>query len=259
MYDSHAHVTDQAFDTDREQVLARAHAAGVIGWVEIGTDLATSRQAIAVAQQLKSVYATVGVHPNDVHLLTDENWQEIERLLTQDKVVAVGEVGLDYSRTPLVELQKNALLRFIALAQPYHLPIVLHVRSGNDRDAHQDLLDLFTSLQLDERPRGVIHTFSGTREQAQQYLDLGLYLSISGVVTFKNAGAMLDVAKTIPLDRLLIETDCPYLTPEPHRGQRNEPAYVRYVAQKIAAVRGVSVDEIGQITEKNTRELFGLG
>lgn len=265
MFDSHAHVSDGAFDADRSDILPRAQAAGVKGWIEIGTTVEESRQACTLAEQYEAVWATVGVHPDRVATLTEADWQQLEALASHPKVVAIGEVGFDFYRDGTYETQLPVLQRFVALAAKRNLPMVFHVRNpvkspagDHGASAHDKLLNFFGEIPVIERPRGVIHTFSGNEEHAKRYLELGLHLSFSGVVTFDNATETMEVAKMVPADRMLIETDCPYLTPVPHRGKRNEPSYVRYVAEKIAALRGVTLSEIDQLTEINTRTLFGL-
>lgn len=257
MLDSHAHVSGESFDEDRADVVSRARAAGV-RWIEVGTDMTQSRRAVQLAEKWPEdiLGATVGVHPSDVE--ADLDWVSIESMMEQEAVVAVGEVGLDYYHTSPKDHQLTVLRRFVDIAVTKNMPVVFHVRSGPEADAHSDMLEFLQSLPADKRPAGVMHTFSGTWEQAQEYLALGMYLSISGVVTFKNSQNMQAVARQAPLERLLIETDCPFLTPEPNRGQRNEPAYVQHVAQKIADLRGVSLEEIVTATEKNTVSLFKL-
>jgi len=256
MIDSHAHVAFDGFDSDREAVIARAREAGV-SWIEIGTDIEQSKKAVELAGRLRQDFGvqtplrgfTVGVHPSDIAQGID--WVEIENLV--QGAVAVGEVGIDLYHSDNLEEQLGALEQFVELARERELPIVFHVRDGKERNAHKEMLKF---LQEQHWNRGVIHTFSGTKAQAEKYLEMGLYLSFSGVVTFKNAGEILEVAKTMPLNRMLIETDCPFLAPEPFRGKRNEPAYVKYVAQKIAEVRGISFEEVARITEENARKLF---
>lgn len=256
MIDSHAHVQDKAFDADRSDVLERAKAAGVNGWIEVGTTVQESMQAVKLAQEYPSVYSTVGVHPHHIEEMTVEDWQTLEDLAGKPKVVAIGEVGFDFYRGESLEKQREVLMRFIALATKKSLPVVFHVRSGEALDAHQALIELLQTYSDDTRPKGVIHTYSGTLEQARAYIALGLHISFSGVLTFKNAGELVAVAKEAPANRLLIETDCPYLTPDPFRGQRNEPAYVKLVAQKLAELRAVPVEDIQQQTEENTKTLF---
>lgn len=273
MFDSHAHVAFSQFDDDRDNVIQRAWDAGLTGWIEVGTDLEQSKKAIELAEQYDNIWATVGVHPSDIPkifpLTKGEQkgvWKKIEGLIQHPKVRAVGEVGLDYYRGGTKEEQMPVLKQFIAFAQKRDLPVIFHVRDpvkprrGRDHgaSANEDMIKLLKSYSDTDRPRGVMHTFSGTREQAQRYIELGMYLGFSGVVTFKNTGELIEVTKEIPSDRILIETDCPFLAPEPHRGERNEPAHVKYVAQKIAELRGVTEGEVRSVTEKNTRELFRL-
>lgn len=251
MIDSHAHVAAQQFDEDRDAVIARSQEAGVT-WIEIGTNLAESKQA------LEYPHASVGVHPNDLHGLFEQDWEELRLLADHEHCCAIGEVGLDFSRGGKMDVQEIALKKFIVLAQEKKLPMIFHVRSGNGIDADAELIRILQQYPDSVRPSGVIHTFSGTLMQAQEFISLGMMISFSGVITFKNAGALSEVAKTIPLEHILVETDCPYLTPEPHRGKRNEPMYVRYVIQRIADVRGVSFEDVERATEANSKKLFRL-
>ncbi|MEX2054558.1 MAG: TatD family hydrolase [Candidatus Andersenbacteria bacterium] len=256
MIDSHAHLNFDSFDPDRATVIERTLAADV-GWIEVGTDLAQSRRAVALAEPLERVWASVGVHPSDIATLTPAQWDELAVLAQHPKVVAIGEVGVDFYRGGTAEEQLPVLRQFIELAHQHALPVIFHVRNGAV-DAHDTLITFLHELPGNLMPAGVIHTFSGNRAQAEAYLKLGLHLSFSGVVTFKNAGEITDVATTTPLDRLLIETDCPFLAPEPYRGKRNEPLYVQYVAEKIAQLRDLSVEEVQTATEHNTQTLFKL-
>lgn len=270
MIDSHAHVAFDGFDEDRDQVIARAKEAGV-SWIEIGTDVEQSKKALELLARLRQAYGgrspllgvTVGVHPSDIS--QEINWLEIEQLSQNKAVVAIGEVGIDLYHSSNLEEQLKVLEKFVELAREKDLPIVFHVRDPKESHptsprlrgvgAHDEMLKL---LHSHSGVRGVIHTYSGTRAQAEEYLELGLYLSFSGVVTFKNAGEILEAAKTMPLEKMLIETDCPFLAPESFRGKRNEPAYVKYVAEKIAEIRGVSFDEMARVTEENAKTLFRL-
>lgn len=258
MIDSHAHVAVSQFDDDRDEVITRAFEGGVTGWLEVGTDLAQSKLAVEIANKYENVYATVGVHPSDIAEFNDEAWLAIEDLAEKSNVVAIGEVGLDLYRGGNLEQQKDVLGRFVEIAVRRDMPMIFHMRSSDDIDVNQVMIEYLVSLPEAERPRGVLHTFSGNMEQAKQYLDMGMYLSFSGVVTFKNATELQAIAREVPLDKILIETDCPFLAPEPHRGQRNEPAYVKYVAEKIAEIREVSIEEVEKVTEENTRLLFRL-
>lgn len=258
MIDSHAHLHFDSFDTDREQVIDRARAAGLQGWIEVGTDLASSQKAIAIAQTHR-VWASVGVHPSDIATINESDWAVIEELIVQPRVVAIGEVGFDFYRGGKEEDQLPVLRRFVDLAVKHSLPVIFHVRDAvSGPSAHEAMISFLQSLPTEARPQGVMHTFSGNLEQAKKYLALGMHLSFSGVVTFKNALVTAEVAKTMPLDRLLIETDCPFLAPEPMRGQRNEPAYVKYVAEKIAELRGLSIEEVVKQTSATTKQLFSL-
>lgn len=258
MIDSHAHVTFSHFDSDRDEVVERASKAGVQGWIEVGTDIKQSQKAIEFARKHENVRATVGVHPTDAESLSDVDWRQLQELVQEDKVVAVGEVGIDLYRGGSLKKQLESLKKFIVLAVDNSLPIVWHVRSSEKVDAHDEVLKLLALHGEGERPLGVMHSYGGTWEQAEQYLELGMYLSFTGVVTFKNAGVTAEVARRVPLDRMLIETDCPLLTPEPYRGKRNEPAYIEFVAKKIAELKKVPIEEVQESTLRNTRQLFGL-
>jgi TatD DNase family protein len=251
MFDSHAHVAMPQFDGELHQILDRAQRAGVRGWIEIGTDIAQSQKAIALAQQLPNVWSAAGVHPRDIGELDEEGWTKITSLLSETRVVAVGEVGLDYYHGRNNEEQAIVLRRFINLANERNLPVIFHVRN-----AHEDLLALLDGCM--PHAGGVIHTFSGTWDQAQRYVALGLHISFSGVVTFKNGQEIRDIAARVPLDRLLIETDCPFLAPEPYRGKRNEPAYAALVMQKIAELRNMPLAELAAATAETTRRLFRI-
>lgn len=262
MFDSHAHVATESFDNDRADVIARARAAGLSGWLEVGTDLPQSRKAIELAEKEPGVGATIGVHPNDILTLEEdkEAWDDIEYLSKNPAVKAIGEVGFDFHRTTEFDFgdQRDWLLRFIDLAYERKLPVVFHVRSSNTIDAHDRLIQLLYSLPKEKRPRGVIHTFSGTTSQAWEYIELGLYISFSGVVTYKNAPEIANAAKMIPLDKILIETDCPYLAPHPYRGKKNEPAYVALVAEKIAQLQGKPMKDVVEQTDANAKQLFNI-
>ncbi len=258
MIDSHAHVAFEQFDRDREEVLKRANEAGVRSWIEVGSDVNNSHRAADLARGIDGVYAAVGVHPNSVKKMNEGEWREISDLLRREEVVAVGEVGLDYYRGGSLEEQIPFLIRFVELANSLDLPIIFHMRSGEERDAHEDLLSFLTGLKKRERPQGVVHMFSGNLEQANRYVNLGLFLGISGIVTFKNAGYLVEVVENVSLDKILVETDCPYVAPEPNRGKRNELAYVKFVAEKVARIKGIDLAEVEDVTERNTQGLFGM-
>lgn len=251
--DSHAHLDDRRFNGDRELVIEKLKENGLELVINIGADLETSIASVDLAKKYDNIYATVGVHPHSASELNKENLQKIKELSKNNKVVAIGEIGLDfyYDNSPR-DVQRKWFKEQLKLAKELNLPVVIH-----SRDACQETFDTIKESQ-DGTLRGVLHCFSGSAEMAQEYVKLGFYISIGGPVTFKNARVVREVAEVVPLDKLLIETDCPYLTPEPFRGKRNEPSYVKYVAQKIAEVRGITVEEVAKATSRNTKELFSI-
>ena len=251
LVDSHAHIQLDKYDADREPVLARAREAGVHAMLVVGFDLQTSRDAIALAEEHTEVYATVGMHPHDAKDLNDETLQTFRGLTFHAKVIALGEMGLDYYRdlSPR-SLQKTAFERQLDLAEELDFPIVIH-----NREAYHDILPILQARH--GWIRGVMHCFSGDVEIMRQTLDLGLYVGIGGPVTYRKFHDLQAVARDVPADRLLVETDCPWLAPQFRRGKRNEPAYVRATAEKIAELRGVSLEEVGESTTQNFERLFG--
>lgn len=260
LVDTHAHLDFQQFDTDRQAVIQRAAEAGVAAIVTVGTDLASSQRAVELAGQYEGVYATVGVHPHDAKRLDGEALAALRALAEQPKVVAVGEIGLDYyrDRSPR-EAQRRALKAQLAWAAKLEKPVVIH-----DRDAHDEILDILSgwAAGLQSSPLagrlGVLHTFSGDRTMAEKVMDLGFYLSVSGPVTYRNTRELSEIVRALPLDRVVVETDCPFLTPHPHRGKRNEPAYVRLVAERIATLKGIHLEDVAATTTSNARHLFAL-
>ncbi len=257
MIDTHAHILDEAFDADREALISDAKEAG-LGWVEVGTGIAESRAAEALARLHGNICASVGVHPDNIANLAEGDWVVLSDLAASPAVCAIGEVGFDTFRNGTIAEQEPVLRRFIALAQKVRKPVIFHVRSGNGVDAHAELLRVLASYDAADRPRGVIHTFSGTLDQAKRYIEHGMMISFSGVLTFKNAGELPQVATELPLESVLAETDCPYLTPEPNRGKRNEPKYVEYVIRKIAELRERSFEDIDAAISENARTLFAI-
>src|SRR6266704_3003028 len=239
LIDSHCHIDDARFDTDREAMLQRTRDAGIGHFVTIGCDLETSRAAVTLAQRHPFISATVGVHPHEVKHIKDGWYDELRPLAKSKGVVAYGEIGLDYhyDHSPR-EVQRQRFREPVRLARELRLPIIKDEKAGE--------------------VGGVFHCFSGDAWLAKDALDLGFYLSFSGVITFQNATMLRDIAKTVPLDRILVETDSPYLTPVPHRGKRNEPAYVRHVAEKIAEIHGLSVKDVEEATTQNTKRLFRI-
>jgi TatD DNase family protein len=258
LIDTHAHLDFGQFDADREPVLERARAVGVETIVNVGTDVGSSRQALALTAAYDMVYAAVGMHPHDAKRLDGAALAELRASAQQPKVVAVGEIGLDFyrDRSPR-DVQRRAFRAQLAWAAKMGKPVIIH-----DRDAHDEVMGILADWAqgLHGSPLagrlGVLHTFSGDLSMAERAIDLGFYISISGPVTYRNAGPLLDVVRALPLGRILVETDCPFLAPHPHRGKRNEPAYVRLVAEKIAALKGISVDEVALATTANARRLF---
>lgn len=253
MIDSHCHLDGEYFPNDRAEVLARARLAGVTAFVSVGVGrgLAAPREAVALAAREPDVFATVGVHPHDVAKMTEDDWRQLEGLAREPRVVGVGESGLDYhyEHSPR-EAQRDAYRRFIDLARKVERPIVSHVRDAHDEAA--------AILREAGAWPGVIHCFTGGVAEARVYLDLGQYLSFSGILTFKNAIAIREAAAFAPLDRILVETDSPYLAPIPYRGKRNEPAFVAETLTALAALRGSSVADLDQATSENTRRIFRL-
>ncbi|NLC77566.1 MAG: TatD family hydrolase [Clostridia bacterium] len=251
--DSHVHLMDRKYNQDLPQVLANARAAGVSAMVNIGYDLDSSRRAVAMAKEEDDLYAVVGIHPHDAVTCTPEALAELEQLAGEQKVVAIGEMGLDYYRNlSPKDAQQQSFRDQLRLAKKLNKPIVIH-----DRDAHGDVMDILREEKIPEAG-GVLHCYSGSWEMARQAMKMGLYISIAGPVTFNNARRLQDIAKLMPLSHLLIETDCPYLTPEPYRGRRNEPAYVVEVAKMIASVKGVPLEEVARATTMNAKRLFGI-
>jgi TatD DNase family protein len=254
LFDTHAHLHFPDFADDLEAVLDRARAAGVRGMVTIGTDRDTNRTVVELARRLPDVWATVGIHPHDAAEATEADFEEMERLARSEaKVIAFGEMGLDFFRnlSPR-DVQEKVFRRQLGMARAVGKPVVIHCR-----DAHAEILGILADEKVGETG-GVMHCFSGDVEMARRCLDLGMFISLAGPVTYKNARALPDVARFVPEDYLVVETDCPYLPPMPHRGQRNEPAYVALTAARIAELRGVDSAELGAITTRNAARLFGL-
>lgn len=253
LIDSHAHLDDKRFDNDRDEIIKNLKSNGVELVINIGADVPSSVKGVSLSEEYENIYATVGVHPHDAKDVDETTIELLRALAKKDKVVAIGEIGLDYhyDNSPR-DIQRKWFREQIKLAKELNLPIVVH-----EREASQDVYDIIKE-ESDENLTGVIHCFSGSLEMAKEYIKLGFYISFAGPVTFKNARIPKEVAKEIPLDRLLIETDSPYLTPEPYRGKRNDPTHVRYVAEKIAELKNIKYDEIVKATNENTKKLFNI-
>jgi TatD DNase family protein len=254
LIDSHAHVQMRQFNADRDKVIAAAFADGVTQMVAPGTDVPTSKLAIALAERYPGhIFAAVGTHPHDATTLTDAALAEQRELARSPHVVAIGEIGLDYYRNLSPhEAQRDAITRQFGLARELDLPVILH-----NRDSHADMIALLRSSE-GQGLRGVFHCFIGDQAMARDALDLGFYLSFAGPVTFPKNTELAAVAAWAPLDRLLVETDCPYLTPTPFRGQRNEPRHVAQVARRIAELRSLPFDHFADTTAQNAARLFRL-
>ena len=264
IFDSHCHPQFSQYENDRDEMIARSIHQGV-SMICVGTNLGTSRQAIELAQEHDSVWATAGLHPNDIdQQLTTDNLQQFELLLKEPKVVAVGEVGLDYYRTPeseKQEIQKEVFGKFLDLAIKFDKPIIIHSRDsakGSADKVHSDMIEILNTRYLihNTKVRGVAHSFTGSIDEAEKYLNLGFYLGFNGIITF--ARQYDDMIKSVPLERILLETDAPYLAPVPHRGKRNEPLFVVEVAKKLAEIKNLPLEQVIEQTALNTRKLFSI-
>lgn len=251
LFDTHTHLDDEKFDTDRDELIESFKSEGLTLLVNIGADMKTSEASVKLAEKYDFIYATVGVHPNVTGNMTEEDLARLKELAHHEKVVAIGEIGLDYHYDePDPEIQKEWFKKQLILAKELNLPYVIH-----DRDAHADVLEIIKEVGY---TNGVMHCFSGSAEMAKEVTKMGMYVSIAGQVTFKNAPKVQAVAQTVPLDKLLIETDSPYLTPEPFRGKRNNSAYVKHTAEKIAELRGMTFEEIAKITMENGKRFYNI-
>ena len=251
LYDTHAHLDDSMFDEDRDQVIEKIKNSGVGLVNNIAADMESSRAAIALAEKYDFIYATVGVHPSDVLSMTDADIDELRNLSKHPKVVAIGEIGLDYHYDDAdPEIQKHWLRAQLDLAKELDMPVVIH-----DRDSKGECLAILKEKNI---TNGVVHCFSGSAETARELVKMGLHISFTGVVTFKNARRAVEAVKAIPIERLFIETDCPYMAPEPFRGQRNDSSLVYRVAEKIAEIKELPVEEVIHLTRENAIKFFGL-
>lgn len=246
--DSHAHYDDSSFDADREDVLRELFSGEICKIVNIGCSVKSSYSSVKLAEEYAGIYAAVGLHPDAADEI--DRIEEIRRLCGNKKVVAVGEIGLDYHyEEHSRDIQKKAFEEQLKLAAELDMPVVIH-----SRDAWEDTMELLRKY----RPKGVMHCFSGSAETAREIVGMGMYVGFTGVVTFKNAKKALKALEAVPLDRLLVETDCPYMAPEPNRGKRNYSGYLPYTIAAMAAVKGVSPDEMAEITAENAERLFNI-
>lgn len=258
--DSHAHLDFEEFDTDFIQVLERAEEAGVRKIINIGADVERSRASVILAEKYPNIWATVGVHPDDAKDIDVEYIkEELERMIKSSrKVVGIGECGLDYFRTEDVAemAAQNSLFKAqLEIAREHHLPVVIHIRNGKDDRAFRDAISIIKGV---EYFNGVVHCFTFGSEEAKELLELGFHLGFTGIITYKNSESIKEAVKVTPLERLLIETDCPFLAPQKYRGKRNEPAYVAEVAKTVVDLKNISLEEVASTTTENTQRLFRL-
>jgi len=253
LFDTHAHMDDRAFDADRDPLLAGLPEKGIGLVMNPGCSLKSSRNAVALANRYPYIYAAVGSHPDAADEVNDAVLEEYRKLCKlNSKVKAIGEIGLDYHYEDIPrDLQKKAFIAQMALAKELDLPVIVH-----ERDAHEDAMAIVRQFP---QVKGVFHCYSGSAEMARQLVDLGWYIGFTGVLTFKNARKAIEVAQSIPLERIVIETDCPYMSPEPFRGRRNDPSRVCYMADKLAEIRGITPEDARRITFQNGKRLYRIG
>lgn len=253
IFESHAHYDDEVFDEDREALLSSFEENGIGTVVNIGASLSGSEATVKLAEQYPFFYGAVGVHPSEVEELNEDGLERLRMLCRHEKIVAVGEIGLDYHYPePSASLQKEWFSRQLTLASEVKMPVIIH-----SREAAKDTLDIMLAHHAGEIG-GVVHCFSYTKEMAREYLNMDYYFGIGGVITFKNAKKLKEAVEYIPMEKLLLETDSPYLSPEPHRGERNSSLNLPHVAKEIAAIKGLSYEEVVERTEENARRLFGI-
>lgn len=250
IFDTHAHYDDERFSEDSEELLSSLEDKGITGVISCGVNAESSKANLRLAEKYPFIYAAVGYHGLNTGDLTDDYLDILKGLIKNEKVVAIGEIGLDYHyEKETRDIQIVIFREQIELANEYNLPVIVH-----DREAHEDTLNILKEL----KPKGVVHCFSGSVEMAKEIVKIGMYIGLGGAVTFKNAVKPVEVAKFVPADRLLVETDCPYMTPVPYRGKRNDSSLIPYTAEKIAEVRGVTAQEILNLTAENAKELFRI-
>lgn len=250
IFDSHAHYNDPAFDADRDEVLNSLGEKGVSNVINCATDYNSSLISLSYAEKYPFIYASCGLHPEDIKDDYEDELEKIYPLLIEKKCVAVGEIGLDYHYDEIPRnVQIDVFTRQLIKANEMNLPVIVH-----DREAHADTLELLKKY----KPKGVLHCFSGSVETAREVLNLGMYLGFGGVVTFKNAVKSVETAKYVPLDRILLETDCPYMAPVPYRGKRNDSSLIKFAAEKIAEIRGIDAQTVIDEANKNTKRLFNI-
>ncbi len=253
LFDTHAHFDDRKFDQDRDAMIKKSYEDGVTLIMNPGSSISSSKQSVLLSKKYDFMYCAVGVHPHDATEMDDRSIEILADLAIRDKVKAIGEIGLDYFRdlSPR-DIQKKRLIEQIDLAKQLNLPVILH-----DRDSHEDIMSILRKENI-KSIGGVLHSFSGSKEMAKECLKLGLFLSISGPITFSNAKKTVEVVKDVPLEYLLIETDSPYLTPVPHRGERNYSGHVKFVAQKVSEIKNIDFEIVARTTFENGKRLFKI-
>ena len=252
IFETHAHYDDEQFDMDREALLLSMPEKWIGTIVNVSATYASCQRVVDLVQKYPFMYAAVGIHPDEVGSLNEERFQQMKELCKQEKVVAVGEIGLDYYwDNESHDLQKEWFVRQLDLARELNLPVLIH-----SREAAADTMEIMK--QYGQGLKGVIHCFSYSKEMAAEYVKMGFYIGVGGVVTFKNARKLKETVQEIPLTSIVLETDCPYLAPVPYRGKRNNSAYIKYIAEEIAGIKGVSYEEVVEQTEKNARDLYNL-
>ena len=255
IFETHAHYDDESFDEDREQLLCSLPEQGIGRVINVGASIETTKTTLALAAKYDFIYAAVGVHPSDIDGLNEETYAWLKQQATLPKTVAIGEIGLDYYWDKEPEVQKAQRYWFkrqLELARETKLPVIIH-----SRDAAADTMEVMRDAHAEEIP-GVIHCYSYSKEMAQEFIRMGYYIGVGGVVTFKNAKKLKETVESIPLERILLETDCPYMAPEPYRGTRNNSSNIPYVIAKIAELKGITAEEVEHVTEQNARKLFAL-
>ncbi|HEY32668.1 MAG TPA: TatD family hydrolase [Dehalococcoidia bacterium] len=256
LVDTHAHLDAGEFDADRDEVIARAHDTGIGTIITVGTGIESGQHSIELAERYQDILVAIGIHPHAASTTTEADISAIARLAEHPKVVAIGEIGLDFYRNYSPRDSQFRVLQWqLDLAAQINLPVVIHCR-----EAHEEIINVlhdWTSRHPERQPPGVIHCFTGDTETARQYLEMGFYLSLGGYITYPANSNAHDTIRSIPPDRLMVETDCPYLAPQRYRGRRNEPSYVRYTAEELAQIRGVSFEALARETTENARRLFG--
>lgn len=253
IFETHAHYDDDAFDEDREVLLEQVHNSGVSPIINVGASIDSTKSTLELAKNHDYIYAAVGVHPSDIACLNEEAFEWLKEQTAWEKTVAIGEIGLDYywDKEPEVqEKQRYWFKRQLELARETGLPVIIH-----SRDAAADTMQVMKDNHAEEIP-GVVHCYSYSKEIAQEFINMGYYIGVGGVVTFKNAKKLVETVKAIPIEKILLETDCPYMAPEPNRGTRNNSSNIKYVIEKIAELKAMTPEEVERITEENAYTLF---